>query len=248
MWHFHGPDCNVCDPSLTNYNGLGFWNTNTGITQPFGWTNPTLTSLLPYGTYQPTYSPFTVPMNFFKTDYTPYSSMNTPFTPYFVNQPYGFEKLGGGYPYGFERNIWGQPFGIERLGTLKFDTMGYTPWYTNGQYGTLPFTTPLATQSYPFMGSMGWFNTPYTLNTTLPFGFNGYTPFGITGLDEKFRFSTPLTTGLYGFHTTPFQTPIDWRLKSFTTTLGMTTDTWNTPFRTNLRWTTGRIPTPLAVL
>jgi hypothetical protein len=257
MWHFHGPDCGVCDPGLTNFYGLGSWN--TGITQPLGWTYPTPTGLFPHGTYQPTYSPFTVPMNFFKTDFTPYSTMNTNLTPYLWNQPFGFEKFGWGYPYGldklswglpygFDKFTWGQPFGFEKFGTMKFDTMGYTPWHVNGLYGTLPYTMPLFNQSYPLMGSMGWFGTSYPLNTTLPFGFNGYTPFGITGLDEKFKFGTPFTTGLFGFHSTPFQTPIDWKVRSFTTPLGMTTDTWNTPFRTNLPWTTGRIPGPLAVL
>jgi hypothetical protein len=248
MWHFHGPECTVCDPSLTSFYGLGSWN--TGLTQPFGWTTPTTTSLFPYGTYQPTYSPFTGPMNFFKTDFTPYFSMNTTLPLFWNqwNQPFGLEKFGWGYPYGFEKSTWGQPFGFEKFGTMKFDTMGYTPWFTNGLYGTLPYTMPFSTQSYPFTGSTGWFGTPYLPNTTLPYGFTGYTPFGITGLDEKFKFGTPFTTGLFGFHTTPFQTPFDWKLKNFTTPLGMTTDTWNTPFRTNLPWTTGRIPGPLAVL
>jgi hypothetical protein len=145
MWHFHGPDCTACDPGLTSFYGMGSWN--NGITQPVGWTqptrwtNPTLTGLLPYGTYQPTYSPFTVPTNFFKTDFTPYLPMNTNLTPYLWNQPFGFEKLSWGQPYGFDKFSWGQPFGFEKLGTLKFDTMGYTPWNVNGLFGTLPFTT-----------------------------------------------------------------------------------------------------------
>jgi hypothetical protein len=222
MWQFGGTDVPFCDLSLTNTVGLG----NFGFTQPFfGNINPI--GYLPYGTPQLGFTPFVQPTNFFKTDWTPFYGLKDFTTPM----------------------LWGTPYGIEKFNFMKLNTMGLSPWLVNGPIGfnpveellhrTVPFTTSITPHTFPYTGTVGLFGTP--------FGITNWTPFGFTPIDEKLKFHSPITTGLFGFHTMPFQTPIDWKVKTFGTTMGVGTDAWKKSVCTSIPWT-GQIPGPVAVL
>jgi hypothetical protein len=224
MWQFGGTDVPFCDFGLTNTVGLG----NFGFTQPFfgqNLINPI--NCMPYGTPQLGFTPFVQPFNFVKTDVTPFFGLKDYTQPLF----------------------WGNPYGIDKLNLMKLDTLGLNPWFVGGQIGfnpieelwrrTVPFTTSIYPHQLPFTGTVGLFGTP--------FGMNNWTPFGFTPIDEKLKFHSPITTGLFGFHTTPFQTPIDWKVKTFGTPMGVGTDAWTKTVRTSIPWT-GQVHGPVAVL
>jgi len=238
MWHFGGTDVPFCDFGLTNTVGLG----NFGVTQPFfGQSfvhNPI--GYLPYGTPQLGFTPFVQPLNFVKTDVLPFVGLNNLTQPTFWGNPYGVDKF----------NLMKlDPMGINTVG---INTLGTTPWFVGGPIGfnpteelwrrTVPFTqftTPYTSHTLPFTGTVGLFGTPYGMTTHNPFGF--------TPIDERLKFHSPISTGLFGFHTTPFQTPIDWKVKTFGTQMGLGTDTWTKTVRTSIPWT-GQVPGPVAVL
>jgi hypothetical protein len=242
MWQFGGTDVPCCDLSLTNTVGLG----NFGFTQPFfgqtllnpifgqSFVNPTFgqsfvnpIGFTPYGTPQLGFSPLVQPLNFIKTDTLPFFGLKDFTQPMF----------------------WGQPYGLDKFNLMKLDTLGINPWFMGGQIGfhpteelwrrTLPFTTSIYPHTLPFTSTVGLFGTPY--------GITNYTPFGFTTIDEKLKFNSPISTGLFGFHTTPFQTPIDWKMKTFGTPMGVGTDTWTKAVRTSIPWTT-QVPGPVSVL
>jgi hypothetical protein len=246
MWYYGGMDVPFVDPTLKHIYGLG----------GFGWTqsifgskdvkytvcdvnctgnlekvcitdvdNDGLYEVLPigtnslYGTLQPGFTPFVnKPFHpFFKSEYTPFAGLNT-FTP----------------------SLWGTPYGIDKLGLMKTDLWGLKPWFTTGTYGyspveelwksTLGITTPIYGQTTPFFGQTGLFGTPF-------YGIHGYTPFGFTGIEERIKFNSP-----FGF----YNTPIDFKVKTFGTPVGMTTDTWNKGI--GFPWKTSVLSGPVAVL
>lgn len=253
MWYYGGMDFPFVDPSLRGFHGLGTWN--YGLTQPtFGIRDTrytvcdvncngilekvALTDIdndgclevlpingIPYGTPQWGFSPL---VNrsfhpFFRNEITPFFGLNT-FTP----------------------QVWGSPIGFERVWPMNTE-WGFKPWLTTGTFGYTPveqiwkrslgIDTPIYGQipffgQTPFVGPVGLFGTPYGIHNTVPFGF--------TGVEDRIKFNTPF--GLYS----PYSTPIDWKVKSFGTPVGMTTETWNKGV--NFPWKTNLISGPVAVL
>lgn len=248
MWYYGGMDVPFVDPSLKNCYGLGTWNyglqqpifgtkdikytvcdvTGTGLLEKVCLTdidNDGLVEVLPIGSTLPYGTPqlgFNSLVNqkinpFFRTELNPFFGLNT-FTP----------------------QTWGTPYGFERFGQPRMDLWGINkPWFTTGTFGytpveelwksTLGFTPPIYGHTTPFFGQ--WGLTPFH-------GIGGYTPFGFTGVEDKIKFNTP-----FGFYNT---TPIDWKVKTFGTPVGMTTDTWSKGV--SFPWKTNLIPGPVAVL
>jgi hypothetical protein len=250
MWYYGGMDVPFVDPTLNLKYGCGLGTFNYGLTQPsFGTKDVKYTvcdvhgtgllekvcltdidndglvevlpigSTLPYGTPQLGFNPFVNKQinPFFRTEVNPFYGLNT-FTP----------------------QIWSHPYGINNLGLTRMDILGFNkPWFTTGTFGyspmeelwksTLGITPSIYGQTTPFFGQ--WGLTPYH-------GIGGYTPFGFTGVEDKLKFNTP-----FGFYNT---TPIDWKVKTFGTPVGMTTDTWNKGI--GFPWKTNLISGPVAVL
>jgi hypothetical protein len=241
MWYYGGMDVPFVDPTLINNNyGLGTWN--YGLTTPFFGT-PKMTwgdvnfdgtlQVLPlgglpyYGTPQMGFNPFvnTFTNPLYKTTTTPFFGLNN-----------------------ILPTTWGTPIGFDKLGWTKMN-LGYNPYFTNGTLGyspveelyksTLGWTLPF-NQINPFTTTLGLYNTPY--------GYSNINPFFFTGIEDKIKFQTPFTTGSYGLYNTfnAFNTPIDWKVKTFGTPVGMTTETWSKPI--GFPWKPSVISGPVGVL
>jgi hypothetical protein len=262
MWYYGGMDVPFVDPTLIN-NNFGLGTANYGLTTPFFGT-PKMTwgdvnfdgrlEVLPlgglpyYGTshlgFNPFVNSFINPL--YKTTTTPYFGLNN-----------------------ILPTTWGTPIGFDKLGFNKM-SWGYNPFFTNGTFGyspmeelyksTLGWTLPF-NQIHPFTNTLGLYNTPYSFSginpftNTLglyntPYGLSNINPFFFNGIEDKIKFQTPFTTSSYGLYNTlnTFNTPIDWnwKLKTFGTPVGMTTETWNKPL--GFPWKSNLISGPVAVL
>jgi hypothetical protein len=262
MWYYGGMDVPFVDPTLKSQYGVGSWNyglqqpiygnkeikytvidvNGTGLLEKVALTDIDndglvevlpIGSTLPYGTPQLGFSPFVnrTINPFFRTEINPFVGLNT-FTP----------------------QVWGTPYGVDRFGLMnRIDTWGVNrPWFTTGTFGyspveelwksTLGITPPIYGQTLPFFGQ----TTPFFGQTTpflgqwglTPFhGIGGYTPFGFTGVEDRIKFNSP-----FGF----YNTPMDWKVKSFGTPVGIPTDTWSKGV--GFPWKTNVISGPVAVL
>jgi hypothetical protein len=257
MWYYGGMDVPFVDPTLVNNLNYGYGNWNYGLTTPFFGTPKALCDInfdgklevlplggLPYGTPHMGFNPF---VNTFINPL--YKTVNTPF--------FGLNN--------YLPTTWGTPIGFDKLGLMK-SQWGFNPWFNNGTLGYSPveelykstygWTTPY-TQMHPFQNNLGWFGTsylntispfgtPYGLNTISPFGtpygLNTINPFFFTGIEDKIKFQTPFTTGLFN----TYNTPIDWKVKTFGGPVGMTTETWSKPV--GFPWKPNVISGPVAVL
>jgi len=249
MWQYGVTDVPGVEPGLNNFFGFGY--TNYGFNQPIWGNTPHTVGCNGCGTSTLGYNPFVTPLNFVKTDWNPVVNFQTTWNPFFGLKTDWNPIFTTGYtPF---VNPIVNPFGFDKIQMLN--TLGINPWQVNSLFGmklteeiwknTLPINTPIYGTPFTPTFPVGVYGTPYGVNT---FGYTGYTPYGFNRFDEKLNWGTGIGTGLFGFQTTPWNTPFDWKLKTFTNPVGVTTETWNKTLVPNFSWTTGRVPGPVAVL
>jgi hypothetical protein len=229
MWQYGITDVPFFTPGLTNMIGSGTF----GFTQPTWGTPINTIGYTPFGT-----SPI---------GYTPFGTTQFGYSP-FGTLPIGYPTLGTpqvglgsfGTPFNFLKTEWNPYLGYKTDWNPFF---GYkTDW--NPFLGYKPEWSSF----FGYKPEFGLGLTPWTLGQIgTPYGFKGFSPFGLSPLDERLKFGMPFTTGLFGFQT-PYQTAFDWKVKSFGTPFGLTTDTWTKPLYTNIPWTTGTLSGPVSVL
>jgi hypothetical protein len=248
MWQYSVMDVPGIEPNM-----FSFGYPQYGFTQPT-FVNPVNPiGCVGCGTSTLGYTPFVQPLNYLKNDINPFFNLQTNVNPFFGLKT----DWNPFFTTGHNPVFWNNPVGYDWNKLQTLNMLGINPWHVSNLYNTrlteeliwkntLPFNTPIYNLPYTFTNPVGMFGSPI--------GFNGYntlgnfTPHGFNLIDEKLKWGTPITTGLFGFQTTPFNTPIDWKLKTFGNTLGVTTEPWNKTFVPNFSWTTNRIPGPVAVL